>query len=837
MKKNSLLSLLTVVSAMLLSLNVHAQRVDSETGQVVWLGERLSTAISESTAGRFVYLVEFKSSLDANNKERYVTQGGRYGVQGSLSSIGMRMQFQNSTNGGGFYQMRTRIQNSNDLTVRVDLGDLLSVPTLNNDESVYLDRSDRIIDNANDWPAGSSWTYLRNYPDWQITETTRSKGSITYVNDTEPTAVTVNTISFHNRNAGNNAGWIGISNGKLVLTTQNNAASFVIITEENYNQAMTQVTWGEVDLGVFVQAGEFSRDNKDLLYWRWGDPIGESGEINVWPDEYQADSYDVSSNQRHWHQRNQNAMCNGTEIPVNGSITKATVGDNIPTGSGTISRENYQSYFADYYAGEIYNEAVSLTQVLDGSSIPNLTDGLYKFSAQALYYDGNTGTTNNGVSFFIIKREMLDDDRNVVSTTFERLPIAPLGATGSRYNITPASGVSAGYVFDTEKNSYMLNYFLEINGKTRLTIGIEQTQAVGWTVIGNIHLFAHGKQALFLNEDWEDRNDYQISYHNNNDREVYTGDPYFQMKYYEDYDYPATVYYQRTLKAGNWTTICMPVSLTGAQVAQAFGDETLVSEFDKVEGTCLKFKKTVDIATNLNEIIIQAGTPYIIKPSKKSPDYTNGKTLEIGNGQNNHTVTIDGNVYAIGGVTKGEGKGWQEEISPGTPYTIITYRENTTEVKKTENGTLTTRVKAPTEVKDAGSGITFVGSFYKKVITQAEINNDRAGKSGEADYYVFSGGDLYHLQGGRDWNIWATYAYLYLPKGSLTDAKDFTMSVDVDGVEEISTVIELDEVVANPVVGSGNVYTLNGLKVGSKGGLNSLQKGIYIKNGKKFIVK
>ena len=200
-------------------------------------------------------------------------------------------------------------------------------------------------------------------------------------------------------------------------------------------------------------------------------------------------------------------------------------------------------------------------------------------------------------------------------------------------------------------------------------------------------------------------------------------------------------------------------------------------------------------------------------------------------------MTIDGNVYAIGGVTKGEGKGWQEEISPGTPYTIITYRENTTEVKKTENGTLTTRVKAPTEVKDAGSGITFVGSFYKKVITQAEINNDRAGKSGEADYYVFSGGDLYHLQGGRDWNIWATYAYLYLPKGSLTGAKDFTMSVDVDGVEEISTVIELDEVVANPVVGSGNVYTLNGLKVGSKGGLNSLQKGIYIKNGKKFIVK
>ena len=836
MKKNSLLSLLTLVSAMLLSLNVHAQKVDSETGLVVWTGETLQKAIEESAAGRFVYLVEFKNHLDVNDKEKYMTQGGQYGVQASLSSIGMRMQFKESGNNSqypGYYFMITRIKNSNDPTVRPDLGDQLGLSDLNEGSSVYLDRSDREGDFGN---------WQLNYPYWDIIEQDVSKGYIKYVGESTTKEVQVHTISFRNRNTSQGNRYLTVNgDGKVVTTSNGNAATkWVIITEENYDQAMTQVTWGEVDLGVFVQAGEFSRDNKDLLYWRWGEPSESDGTITLLSD--QADSRAAN----HWHQRNQNEMCNGIVLSddASGYISKADAGNNLPTAHDwggnvltNIPKEQFQNNYADYYAGEIYNEALSLTQVLDGSSIPNLTDGLYKFSAQALYYDGNTGTTNNGVSYFIIKRELLDDDGNVVSTTFERLPIAPLGAVGSRHNINPESGVSAGYVFDSEKNSYMLNYFLEINGKTRLTIGIEQTEAVGWTVIGNIHLFAHGKQALFLNEDWEDRNDYQISYHNNNDREVYTGDPYFQMKYYEDYDYPATVFYQRTLTAGNWTTICMPVSLTGAQVAQAFGDETLVSEFDKVEGTCLKFKKTVDIATNLNEIIIQAGTPYIIKPSKRSPDYTNGKELEIGNGQNNHTVTIDGNVYAIGGVTKGEGNGWQEEISPGTPYTIITYRENTTEVKDTKGGTLKTKVKAPTKVTDAGSGITFVGSFYKKVITQAEINNDRAGKSGEADYYVFSGGDLYHLQGGRDWNIWATYAYLYLPKGSPTGAKDFTMSVDVDGVEEISTVIELDEVVANPVVGSGNVYTLNGLKVGSKGGLNSLQKGIYIKNGKKFIVK
>lgn len=820
MKKKSLLSLITLVLAMLSSLNAKAQLVDSNTGQVVWTGERLEDIIENDITDdddHFVYFVEFKAQLDANNKERYVTQGGTFGVQGTMSSIGMRMQIVRSPNLNSYYQVITRIKNSIDPNERPDLGDRMSCYQPGNNSEVYLDRASRRITTGN-----------TNYPDWRIQEEEMSKGSITYVGHETPTNVTVNTIRFQSRE-GN---YIRINdNGKLVLTNNVNQASrFVMITEASYNTAMLEVTWGEIDLGVFVKAGEFSRDNKDLQYWKWGSVFDENGQNTIYED--QSDS-PLTTNMTRWHQRNQNDMCNADLLSDN--ISGSSIGSIANSGTN-YTEVTYHQNFADYYAGEINNEVISLIQELDGGSIPNLVDGLYKFTAQALYFDGETGTTNNGVSYFIIKREVLDGG-NVVSTTFERLPIAPLGAEGDRYGILPKSGVSAGYVFDTQKDAYTLNYFLEVNGNTRLTIGIEQTQAVGWTVIGNIHLYAHGKQALFLNEDWEDRNDYQISYHNNNDREVYTGDPYYQMKYYENYDYPATVYYQRTLKAGNWTTICMPVSLTGAQVAQAFGDETLVSEFDKVEGTCLKFKKTVDIATNLNEIIIQAGTPYIIKPSKRSPDYTNGKTLEIGNGQNNHTVTINGNVYAIGGVTKGEGNGWQETIDPGTPYTIVTYKGNTTDEKDRKGGILKTRVKAPTEVKDAGSGITFVGSFYKKVITQAEINNDRAGKSGDADYYVFSGGDLYHLQGGRDWNIWATYAYLYLPKGSLTGAKDFTMSVDVDGVEEISTVIELDEVVANPVVGSGNVYTLNGLKVGSKGGLNSLQKGIYIKNGKKFIVK
>lgn len=38
-------------------------------------------------------------------------------------------------------------------------------------------------------------------------------------------------------------------------------------------------------------------------------------------------------------------------------------------------------------------------------------------------------------------------------------------------------------------------------------------------------------------------------------------DPYTTAKWYDNYDYPATVYYQRTFAIEKWNTICLPLSL------------------------------------------------------------------------------------------------------------------------------------------------------------------------------------------------------------------------------------------------------------------------------------
>ena len=825
MKRNKIV-LVMVLALSLLGMKVNAQKVDSNTGLVVWEGMTLNQAVQASQTG-YIYLLQFKSTLSEADKEKYISQGGTYGVQGVVSSIGMRMKIEQSPNGGGYYQVITRVQNSNGDTSGT-LGDRMAFTDQYFGSNIYLDRGTRHIPDE----------MYTNFPDWTITDGTATKRNIKYVGEETVQDVTVKTISFRNRRSINgNYTYITVnSQGKLVTTQNQNAATqWIVVSEQDFNTAMTQVTWGEVDLGVFVQGGEFSRDNKDLESWVWGDVFSNQGEST--PLEDQDDSYDITSATKHWHQRNQNKMCNGVEFEskVNGqtvshNISGSLVGTNISgvNANNSYDKEAFQNQFADYYAGEIYNEAISLSQQLQGSTIPNLVDGLYKITAQALYYDGADGTTNNGISYFVLKRDELNPDGSIKNTSFEKLPIAPLNSEGNGYGIVPESGVSGGYIFDTKANAYNIVYFVEISGNTNLTIGIEQTEATGWTVIGNIHLFAHGKQALFMDADWGESE--RLTFKNNDDNVVYEGDPYYQVQFYDNYEYPATVYYQRTLVPNKWTTICLPFDLKGSQVAQAFGDGTKVSTLNKLDGVCLRFTATPDIASNLNTVIMEAGKPYIIKPTKETPDYEEGATLLVGNGLENHTVTVDGNIYAIAGVTKDN---TFNEPTTGTA-TITTYVRDTETIKSKETIEINTKLKDPIKITDEASGISFVGTFHHKVIKKEDVYNAKTNPSGIAEYWVFSKGDMYHLQGTKDWNIWATYAYLTLPKGTTGSAKELIFSVDVDGVEETGSLTEIENILTEPVrEGYGNVYNISGQRIDN----NGLQKGIYIKNGKKFVVK
>ena len=870
MKKNTFILSCLMLLGLFMAQNVwaqseHTEKVDMNTGLVVWTGSTVEEVADQDT---YFFLVEFKDQLNVNDKEKYVGARGDYGVQGIMSSVGMRMQLVTSKNSddmtypisltnrpaGPYYQFVSRIMNA---TPDPWLGDRMGLDDENDPgKSVYLDRSGK----RNMWNGDQN--NCNNFPNWKLNFVQSQKTHIRYKGEANDHTVDVNTYTIQNVET-QNKGWhqqeqywgymgtykptyITIRDGKLVSTfEESEATKFIIVSEEDFEDAMAAVTWGEVDLGVFVQDATFGRDNKDGIYWVWNNN-GEGGPAATDSNGKTLDGMQLTGDNIHWHQRNQDVMINGVMLatgerqvyhgewdqPGYEYLTKrTTIGVNVAGQGGDVDHNWCRQNLAQYYAAEIYNEENSLLQTLDGSNIPNLIDGLYKFTAQALYHDDENGTTNDGVAYFVVKREEVDDQGNVIpdKTTIEYMPIKPMNNESIGSTITKHSGVSAGYVFNNNEKAYLLTTFVEVNGKTKLTIGIEQRQAKGWTVIGNVHLYAHGKQALMVDEDWgvSVAMDYKEGdiWH-----EGQTGNPYTLAKWYDNYDYPSTVYYQRTFKKNAWNTICMPLDLTGRQVRQAFGDKAKVCEFIGQKGGdpdgCLLFKRPLDLDQdeNMDKKVIKAGVPYIIyvttDPQKIKAEGAEYFELEVGNGQYNHTVRVDGDCYMIPGVIKEQYTGYHDKLANGD-YVLKAPKDVPTDTLAFKS--------------QYASDIHFVGSFYKTVLDKSNIHGTN-NTGGDADYWVITQGKMYHLTGAKDYTIWATYAYLYLPVSASGSNRNLTFAIGEDGIEEL-TAIEGLFIDRGQGIETDGVYTLSGQKVADGMSLAGLPKGIYVMKGKKYVVK
>ncbi len=75
----------------------------------------------------------------------------------------------------------------------------------------------------------------------------------------------------------------------------------------------------------------------------------------------------------------------------------------------------------------------------------------------------------------------------------------------------------------------------------------------------------------------------------------------------------------RTIKAGEWSTICLPFAMTAGQVTAAFGNEVKVGDFTG----CTVDDETEDVKVNFAEVTaIAANHPYIIKVKDAISEFT-----------------------------------------------------------------------------------------------------------------------------------------------------------------------------------------------------------------------
>ena len=199
----------------------------------------------------------------------------------------------------------------------------------------------------------------------------------------------------------------------------------------------------------------------------------------------------------------------------------------------------------------------------------------------------------------------------------------------------------------------------------------------------------------------------------------------------------------RTLVANKWNTLCVPFAISEEEIKANFGEGTLVEKLDAVNGNTVNFADATSI---------EAGVPYLIKPTVAGTTYTfNGKDViaDAPKAEGNADVTFQG-------------------------------------------------IYSPTDITNKGT------------VKAAGVTED---------------GKVLFVNAGSKTKAFRCF-FTISDNASITPAM---LKVSIKGVETAINSIVMD----NSNATDNAIYNLQGQRVNG----NSLAKGIYIKNGKKFAVK
>jgi hypothetical protein len=321
----------------------------------------------------------------------------------------------------------------------------------------------------------------------------------------------------------------------------------------------------------------------------------------------------------------------------------------------------------------------------------------------------------------------------------------------------------------------------------------------------------------------------------------YTGWHQFVLSAAYDYANPDKPHWNFSkIKDNQWWTICVPFDLTKSQLLTMFGDNTATDD-TKYPNVCTLTKVIRDkdtkiiklcfgenletAATSDDAVVIQAGYPYMIKPNM----------LEAKDG---HTYIPSNHIFAY------------TPSTTSTTTTLLPSYNADDNVKSTvkENGTT-----------DAGDGFTyrFIGTYVKTLMPAHGFYLGWDTSSKSAVYY-YQGNDA---SSKKSWNAYTcivgakmtatkvaqsgdfsnnTYvpAHLYITcESDLFEGNGAKVGIIFDDESTPTKIngVAFDNAAANEV--TGKVYNMNGQQVRTNGSFDGLNKGVYIMNGKKYVVK
>ena len=284
-----------------------------------------------------------------------------------------------------------------------------------------------------------------------------------------------------------------------------------------------------------------------------------------------------------------------------------------------------------------------------------------------------------------------------------------------------------------------------------------------------------------------------LYYIGNEDEHLSFGvDAYGDESSVDTYTYEKEYYFNlsRKFNLDQWSALTLPVDLTGQQVKEAFGDEVELCKLygENPQNHNQILFEPVDINNTYNAVI-EANECYLVKVKADAKFNENARyTFNRRNEADPHyerdpekVIYDHGYIYEFTGVR-----------CPGG-------------IKKQET-------------KPSTDG--------KLKYTYFNYHPDYAPKGS----YVMSGGKMYHLTDNWDSLIGTAW---YITEANPSQ-ESLTFVIDNgNGTTDINGIVT--ETPAGKA--AEGVYTINGQKVASDKSLNDLPKGIYIVNGKKYIVR
>lgn len=463
------------------------------------------------------------------------------------------------------------------------------------------------------------------------------------------------------------------------------------------------------------------------------------------------------------------------------------------------NNDNYARDYGSYGCLEIGRATGRFYQEVSG-----LNPGLYKVSAQA-FFDGNdsapytngaynvsnTASETNAYLFANGSREpipMLTDEQysefmNLVNAHHAMLDDGGSSSDGTpnnelfRRNVPASQYMTGNNTYSPDESRFVVEVYVMVGDDGTLRLGVGKNAEVGRVYMDNMTLTYMGNpqtQQYGFGVD---------AYGNQGDVDPYT--------YTEDgYMFYLSRKFVASTEGHGWNALTLPVNLSASQLREAFGIDM---ELVKLTGLNQQNNQQIFFEpVNLDGGEgLEAGQCYLVKVTKdpiavaNSPYQFNRIDESKGDAAYGHVETV---TYQYGSIYQFLGVACPEGISSNAV-----------------TGTT------------ADGALSWTSYYYHP-------------EYAPAGSYVMSGGDMYHLTGNWD-NLIGTAWYLTETTPS-SESKTFVID-NGNGTTDINGIVT-EMPAENAVEG---IYNINGQKVASDKSLNDLPKGIYIVNGKKYIVK